>query len=385
MSASVVLASLFLTVPAYWDGLDPGPFRAGFERIEGRDYSRPYRLARTDAPGSSRTSGETEGETNADARARPIHMSIWYPARAEASPQEVAVTFGDYVGDEEERRRLAERLKTYGFDFAPSKIGDILSEPTVALENAPRAEGPFPLLLFGTALTGPSYLNTVLCEYLATHGYVVVAIPSLPLHEGDDPDFNALSVDAQLRDMEFVLQALHDYPESESGRLGLVAWSFGGVAQALLSMKNPDVRAVVSLDAATGYAYGQKLLESSMFFDRDKAIAPFLHVTDSRESGQVPKSFRYFDEITRGPAYLLTLEGASHAEFTSLASVVAQSFDTAAPDEPSRNAFRRYRLVCLYVRSFLDEVMKNDSAARDFLDVAPTRHGFEGLVLSRRR
>jgi hypothetical protein len=155
------------------------------------------------------------------------------------------------------------------------------------------------------------------------------------------------------------------------------------VAQALLSMKNPDVAAVVSLDAATGYAYGEKLLEGSMFFDRQKATVPFFHGTDSRESDQVPKSFQYFDAITRGPAYLLTLEGATHAQFTSLASVVPRSVTADAGD--SKEVFRRYRLLCLYVRNFLDASLRKDRAAQDFLDVAPTRHGFDGLVLSRKR
>lgn len=366
---SLLLATLLLAVPASRGELDPGSFRAGFERIEGLDYSRPYR---THAPDPA-------------ARARPIRMSVWYPARPEPSSNEVAVTFGAYVGEEDDQPSLAARFRSYGFRFSPSEIEAILSEPTAAFERAPRAIGPFPVLLFGTALTGPSYLNTVMCEYLATHGYVVVALASLPLREGEEADFNALAVDAQLRDMEFVLQTLHDYPEAEIGQLGLVSWSFGGVAQALLSMKNPDVRAVVSLDAATGYAYGLKLMESSLFFDGEKAIVAFLHATDSRESGPVPKSFQYFDHITRGPAYLLTLEGAAHAEFTSLASVVARGSDLAATDEKSRDVVRRYRLLCLYVLDFLDAVMKSDPAAREFLDVAPTRHGFEGLVLARRR
>jgi dienelactone hydrolase len=367
MSPVLVLASLLLTTPPAWGELDPGPFRAGFERIETLDYSRPYRTSATDA---------------AD-RARPIRMSVWYPAAIDPSPDEVPVPFGDYVGEGEERKAFADRLGSYGFSFTAPDIERLLSEPTAAFEKAPRAAGDFPLLVFGTSLTGPSYLNTVMCEYLATHGYVVVAIPSLPVREGQEADFDGFAVDAQLRDMEFVLQAMHDYPETDAGSLGLVAWSFGGVAQALLSMKNPDVAAVVSLDAATGYAYGQKLLEGSMFFERDKATAPFFHATDSRESGQVPKSFEYFDVATRGPAYLLTLEGETHAEFTSLGSVVPRAPGTR--DEHAKDVFRRYRVLCLYVRSFLDEVMKKDTAAREFLDVAPSRHGFEGAVLSRRR
>lgn len=369
MSSWLLIASLVSTAPASWGELEPGPFRAGFERIEDLDYSRPYRTSATDATD----------------RARPIHMSIWYPASRDPSPDEVPLTFRAYVGGEAERGNFEVRLGNYGFSFTPAEVEEILSEPTAAFERAPRAKGPFPLLLFGTALTGTSYLNTVMCEYLATQGYLVVAIPSLPPREGREANFDAFAVDAQLRDLEFVLQAMHDYPQAETRRLGLVAWSFGGIAQALLSMKNPDVAAVVSLDAATGYVYGQKLLEGSMFFDRAKATVPFFHATDSRESGPVPKSFRYFDDITRGPAYLLTLEGMTHAEFTSLGSVVPRSLGVGDGKGGSREVFRRYRLLCLYVRNFLDEVMKKDSAAGEFLDVAPTRHGFEGLVLSRKR
>ena len=78
-----------------------------------------------------------------------------------------------------------------------------------------------------------------------------------------------------------------------------------------------------------------------------------------------------------GSKYLLLIEGARHAEFTSLASVV--------PFAGGDDVRRRYRRLCEYVRRFLDLAIKNDEDAADFLDVAPTRHGFEGLVLSKRR
>jgi hypothetical protein len=182
--------------------------------------------------------------------------------------------------------------------------------------------------------------------------------------------------------MEFVIQEMHDYPAVEEEPIGLVAWSLGGVAQALLSMKNSDVGAVVSLDAATGYAYGEKLLESSIFFDPKRSTAAFLHVSDSRESGQVPKSFRYYDEVVRGRSYFLTIEGTTHAEFTSLATVVPLK---VASVESRDGALERYRRLCLYVGRFLDASLKNDAAASEFLEDAPTRHGFDGLVLTRKR
>ena len=345
---------------ALWGGLEPGPHGVGFEQIESFDYSRPFRA---------------EG----DHRARPITMSIWYPA---SSSDASALKFGRYIDGADGRENFRARLATYGFALSAEELDALLSSETAAIEKAPRAAGPFPLLLFGTGLTGPFYLNTVLCEYLASHGYVVVAIPSLPAREGIEAAYDAFAVDAQIRDMEFVIQEMHDYPELGTERLGLLAWSLGGVSQALLSMKNADVGAVVSLDAATGYAYGEKLLESSLFFDPSRSTAAFFHATDSRESGQVPKSFRYYDEMVRGRSYFLTIAGASHAEFTSMATViptrVVSSDDSAA-------ALERYRRLCLYTLRFLDATLRNDPSAREFLEDAPTRHGFAGLVLTRKR
>jgi dienelactone hydrolase len=345
---------------ALWGGLEAGPHGVGFEQIESFDYSRPFRA---------------EGEK----RARPITMSIWYPAAAtDASP----LKFGRYIDGADGREDFRARLTTYGFSLSEAELDALVSSETAAVEKAPRASGPFPLLLFGTGLTGPFYLNTVLCEYLASHGYVVVAIPSLPAREDMEAAYDAFAVDAQIRDMEFVIQDMHDYPEVSPDRIGLVAWSLGGVAQALLQMKNPDVAAVVSLDAATGYAYGEKLLESSLFFEPRRATAAFLHATDSRESAQVPKSFRYYDEVVRGHAYFLTIEGATHAEFTSMATAVPHR---VVSPEGSTASLERYRRLCLYARSFLDATLKNDPSASEFLEDAPTRHGFEGLVLSRKR
>jgi dienelactone hydrolase len=291
------------------------------------------------------------------------------------------VTFGRYADGADGRESLRARLGTYGFPLSEASLEALFSAETVAVEKAPRASGPFPLLLFSAGLTGPFYMNTVLCEYLASHGYVVVALPTLPAREDVEAAYDALAVDAQIRDLEFAVQEMHGYPEVSGGGFGLVAWSLGGVAQALLQMKNPDVGALVSLDAATGYAYGEKLLESSIFFEPRRATAAFLHATDSRQSGQVPKSFRYYDEIAKGRAYLLTIEGATHAEFTSLASIVPGKADLPGAEE----ACERHRRLCLYVGRFLDASLKGDRAASEFLEDAPTRHGFDGLVLSRKR
>ena len=229
---------LFVALSPFWTGLEPGDFDVGYEQVALRDYARPFRV---------------EGED----RARPIELSIWYPARARKDAE--PLPFRRYV-ERSERDALVLRLSASGHRLSEADVERIVSAPTGAFERAPHMPGSFPLLVFGTGLTTPVYLNTVLAEYLASHGYVVVAIPSIPARVDVRPDFNALAVETQLRDMEFVIHWMHDYPETDIERLGLVAWGFGGVAQALLQMKNADVGAVVSLDGATGYAYGSELL-----------------------------------------------------------------------------------------------------------------------------
>ncbi len=164
-------------------------------------------------------------------------------------------------------------------------------------------------------------------------------------------DFCGGSLHAGHRDMEFVIQSLHDYPHVDIENLGLVAWSLGGVSQALLQMKNPDVGALVSLDAATGYQYGKELMENSIYFDANRANAQFFHITDSTEiNGQVPKSFDYVRLTARGRTYLMTIAGMSHSEFTSFASMLPHAI---VRRKDSANIIRRYKILCATNLQFL--------------------------------
>lgn len=312
-------------------------------------------------------------------------MSIWYPAAASAS-REPPLPFRAYLPDDgDAREELVVRLNASGRRVSSADVEAILDAATMARADAERAAGSFPLVLFVSGLMAPSYLDTVLCEYLASYGFVVVAIPSLPFRENARREYDQRAVDTQIRDMELVIHTMHDYPGADTAHIGLVAWSFGGVSQALLQMKNPNVGAVVSLDAATGYQYGRDLLFENLYFDPEAATAPFFHATESRDAGEgVRKSFEYFDDIVRGDAYMLLLEGAPHAEFTSFGGVVPN--EVLAPEAgASVEARRRYGLLSLYVRNFLAKSLLGDAEADDFLSVAPTRHGFEGVVLAHKR
>lgn len=344
---------LLLALSAFWAGLEAGPYTVGFETLPLRDYARPFR-------------------SDGDDRTRQLTLAIWYPARP---ANDEPLPFSRYVGSEPER--FAQWIRATGYPLDGDELSRIAGTETAAFEGAPRAPGSFPTLLMGTGLTAPIYLNTVLCEYLASHGYVVIAVPSMAYREDVSPGYDALTIETHLRDLELVIHEMRDYPGVDIENLGLVAWGSGGIAQVLLQMKNPNVTAVASLDAASGYRYGHELLTTSLYFEPSRATAAFFHATDSRAAtSRAEKSFDYYDSVHRGPSYLLLIEGAAHAEFTSLASVV--------PLDGRAEVRRRYRLLCEYVRRFLDFAMKGDTEAVKFLDVTPSRHGFDGLQLSKR-
>ncbi len=48
-----------------------------------------------------------------------------------------------------------------------------------AVRDAPHESGHFPLVVYAPSFSAMSWENADLCEYLASHGYVVVASPDM--------------------------------------------------------------------------------------------------------------------------------------------------------------------------------------------------------------
>lgn len=326
----------------------PPPYPVGFEVRHAVDHSRTF-------------------QDQGPHRGRPIAISIWYPARAASARP---VTFRDYVEanlrrnehgiiTSEERDRVRRQLTDAfaslpGFDPA---VGDrMLASRNGATHGAPRRSGRFPLVLFGTALTGPAYLHASLCEFLAGHGYVAAAIPSIPARADQELGINGKAVLLQAEDLRFAFQELQSHPSVAPGKAALAAWSVGGVATALLAMRNSNIAALVSLDAATGYQYGRDLLADSPHFEAEGARAAYLHLTDSMQSARVPKNFDYLEKVARGPAYLVEIPALNHAQFTSLWAV---ALETARPSAASGAVRAAYDQVCRVTLAFLDAFVKN--------------------------
>ena len=122
---------------------------------------------------------------------RPILINTWYPA--ETSDDFKPMPHRDYLAIQTEDPRLA-RFATKLIEFERGVVckemtGKSIAEladperrlleqfwdtPTASRRNAPPVDAKFPLVVYHSGF-GSSYQdNAVLCEYLASHGYIVV-------------------------------------------------------------------------------------------------------------------------------------------------------------------------------------------------------------------
>jgi pimeloyl-ACP methyl ester carboxylesterase len=309
---AVVLSAGSVPDLATLAGLEYGPHAVGVRVIRERDTARPWPSADDPAGG----------------KGRPLQIALWYPAiRAGGPPMTVEdYVLADWTGELDPRRwhaargpalAAARRAFEEGLDLplrdeqwtrARTARGRATAEPKPL-------DGRRALLLFETGLNGRSYVYVPLAEFLASHGYVVASLASYGRSETERLAFDLDGVRAQLGDLKLALGLLRARPEVDANRVALVAWSVGGVSQALLRLQTPDAfRAAVSLDSGTGYAYGADLLRQAGGVDPERLRVPFLQLDAGEASASVPRDDSFFRAHGRAPADRTVLHGLRHGD-----------------------------------------------------------------------
>jgi dienelactone hydrolase len=354
-----------------WGPLDPGPHPVGFRVVTARDSSR--RLAGT-------------------GRARPIQISLWYPA-AVAGPDTLA--YGDYVRLAASERTLEpaspaqedEAVSAYRHFLAgtgaPEGAIDLwLGAAMTASRNAPPAAGAFPLVVIAAGNGGAAPDQALLAEYLASHGYVVATSPSQArLGDTMTSERDILpSALAQSQDLAFVVSQLRSFAPAKRGPIGLVGYSFGGRSSLLLAGREPRVAAFVSLDSGIATQNGRGWLPASRLAELKKLHAPILHVFEDTDDFMAP-DLTLLAGLARSDRRLLKVADLRHIEFITygMASAVVAGLNPGAAD---RRIGEKVEAVFRYVLAFLDEAIKGDATARSFLARSPGENRFASELLT---
>lgn len=336
---------------------EPGPYVPGFRLIEKRDFSRFY-----------------PSEKDDEMKARPIRVYLWYPAKNTA---QTPMRFEEYVrmaaldftpGKSEGPADLTEKILpvqlSKGLNGEELKM--ILEKRTAAVRNAAFAEGTFPLLVLGQGLYYESPLShLVLCEFLASHGYVVATCPLLGTHYRL-VNLNIEDLETEIRDLEFIIGIIQELPQIKTNSLGIIGYDLGGMAGLILSMRNPSVDAFLSLDAGILFGHSSGLPGNHPHYREENFTIPWMHMTQARFIKDF-RDERGLSTLTErkpyGDSYLIQVKTNNHGEFSSYAMFGIRSAVAGYWGQWESDPQERYSAICCNTLAFFNAYLRQDKAA----------------------
>ncbi len=351
---SVLFHSVFFRLYAAQAWLNPiefGSFAVGFQSATAYDPSRP-----------------AIHEQREKTKGRQLQVNVWYPATVSVRNAHKKLTYADYVAligkeldlypDDSAAQRAG--LQKY-FEWPASQGAQLTDfdaflnrkEAMKAVANAKWASGTFPLVFL---VHGFAADYAFLAEYLASFGYVVVNVPT----KGTlayELDYEDQGLGSQISDYEFALQWVKKHVEKvDASRLSAIGFSFGGISALGLAMRNPQVKAVISLDGGIGSAWGGSLPSQQAFYRETNSTGPLLHFYNPND---LDTDLRWLEKHVRSDRYFIGLLNVTHGHFTSFGLL-----DKKVPFIMGSKAPRpgnAYETMMLVGKRFLDKSLKKDS------------------------
>jgi dienelactone hydrolase len=320
------------SAPPIWIDLHPGAHRAGF---------------------LTRNLGTTPDL---------LQVSIWYPSKGggdaltwrdmwlltltERDPAERSAS----EKDSEVRKYVAEIAE----DGIPTAAANALFAQTLfARRSAPPATGRYPLVLIAQGNGQSAVHQSILAEFLASHGYVVATIPSVTRLTGpmtSESDL-AIKVRAEADNLQRALELAVTLPNVDGARIGLIGYSLGARAALLLAMRQP-VAAFISLDGGIGTARGTSLYPQPV-----TPLPPILHIYETRDDRMKP-DLTFLRSLPAASLRTEKLDDLQHVHFSSLGFTAALLPEIAAATKAASTTRRDVRFIAETVLAFLDENVK---------------------------
>ncbi len=352
----------------------PGPHSVGFQVVEQYDFSHGYR-GKADLDTGKPITGQ---------RARPIQTLIWYPAEKGASRNLQVVDYfklratTDNFEMSPAERAAAEAKQIQGRigQLSPDRAKAELAAPMLARRDAVASAGKFPVVIYAPSFSAEAFENADLCEYLASHGYVVISSPSLG-QSSRDMTTDLEGIQAQVGDIQFLIGYAHSLKQVDTSRIAVAGFSWGGLANSLAAAKDTRIGALVTLDGSA--RSWPDIIKQSRYLTPARATAPMLYLAATPKdvedtAADVNMDTSFLAKMKYADLYRVTFAPYVHSNFAVMFGqrLLAESqYGNYDKDELSvANAW-----VETYVRRFLDAYMKGDASSRAFLDTPAAKTG----------
>ncbi|HWG67968.1 MAG TPA: dienelactone hydrolase family protein [Steroidobacteraceae bacterium] len=382
--ALLLATTILAATPSAWAANGPpfrfaesaGPLPVGLKVVEQFDYSRVYRHT-TDALGKP-----YPGE-----RARPLQTLVWYPAESShAKP----MALDDYLNLQATETRFGESRTPAIVKHERVSMAPTLATPLRAVRDAPAAAGRFPVVVYAPSFSSVSWENADLCEYLASHGYVVIASPSMGTATRNMTK-DLAGIDAQARDISFLLGYARSLPNADMTKVAVAGFSWGGIANLFAAARDNRIKALVALDGSMRYfpdlvvqagdVHPQRMTIPLLYFAQGEVTLEY----QARYLGSVhDMTANVLNAWTHGDLITVHMLGLTHQEFSSMfqreEDLWKDFYDKDFSDHEKADYGREdgiigYGWVARYTLWFLDAYLKHDAAAASLLKKTPAENG----------
>jgi hypothetical protein len=332
-----------------------GPYEVGFESYQTYDHSRSYLL----------------GE---DSISRPLLFHFWYPSKGKKTGSAMSYKhYIDLIAQREDFKRPQSEIDEFSFnyikgysDYAKKNFEldtsistqEILDAPVFARSGIPiqNIGSEFPLLIYAPSNGKASVQNHLLCEYLASHGFMILSVASAGPNSRNRDKIEESAI-AQVTDMEHMLNYFEDSLHIQYTKLGLFGFSSGGNAIALFQMRNEDVDAVLSMDGSQEYSLYMNIYKMKDFI-LDNTIVPYCSVVNNYENYSI---YPFFHSMQAAEKYLIRMPYLNHYGFVSNWLF----FDYCTPDTNKSKVSISFEYLSECSLGFFSKYLKSESALFD--------------------
>src|SRR6202451_830441 len=350
---------------------EPGPDAVGLKVVEQYDFSRSYR------PLTDELGKPVQGE-----RARPLQTLIWYPAQKSSGKPMTVGDYGDLLASETnfEKPYLTADWKQWLDSMKPS-----LKDSMWAVRDAPMLTGRFPLVIYAPSFSSMSWENADLCEYLASHGYVVVAGPDMgATARGMTADLSG--VNAQAQDISFLIGYAQTLPNTDMSKIAVGGFSWGGISNLFAAARDNRIGAIFALDGSMRYFPG--LVKAATDLPPEQMTIPLLFFTQGPTSLE-NQARHTIDKDNDGPNVLnawthgdlitvddLALVHVEHSSMYQRNEDIWKNYPSSHKADYSRaDGIVGYAWIARYTLEFLNAYLKHDAQAMAFLKKTPAEVG----------
>ncbi|WP_420603272.1 hypothetical protein [Flagellimonas sp.] len=307
----------------------------------------------------------TTDETN-----RKLHVHIWYPAKADGDK----LTLANYLdpqgnlGHQELLENLSIGISGTPNAFPKDSLELLLNFKMKASKNAVAKNERFPLLVWSMRY-GTVSSQSLISEYLASHGYVVAYVedhPNAPFPwQLPSAEEKESALNQQVEDVNHAIDHLKKQPNINSNSIGMLTWSYAGESAIMTQMNNADIDLVVGL-SSIGFSYGIYLgSELPKKISVGQLQVPYLILSEKiGTNGKKRTPPEIFDQMHPGSRYV-SFKKLSHGNFNAMEGMLPGILNTNKVQSWSKGgqlAKLGYETICKTALSFINTVFQQSNS-----------------------